>query len=134
MTLNARRPTERFSDLPINMDEHPIRKDLVPLTGEEAIKRSVKNLMFTDRYERPFHPRKGAGLKAYLFENVNSLTAGNIRARIIDTITEYEPRVDLREVVVYVMPDENAYTAKIVFSIKNSPEPITLDIILTRIR
>jgi len=123
-----------YKDIPTNMTIHPIKGDMVMLTNADAIKRSILNLMFTEPYERFFNPNLGAGLKAYLFENISRDTEYVIRQKIIDTITNYEPRAELLEVYVKAMPDDNLYVATIVFSIANSREPVTLEFILRRVR
>lgn len=134
MSIQPRREPIRYTDFKVNLDPHPVKKDLVLDKNEDAVKRSIKNLMFTDRYERPFSPRLGAGLKQFLFENIDSFTADNITNRIKETIEFYEPRAILHSVQVDVRPDENGYNAKIVFSTINNPEPIEFSTILERVR
>ena len=90
--------------------------------------------MFTDYYERPFQPRIGAGLKDFLFENIDKITALSIKERIEATIETYEPRARLDLVEVNANPDYNKYDAKIVFTTINNPEPVTFNVILTRTR
>lgn len=128
------RQNERYSDFYTNFDPHPVRGDLLRLTNEEAVKRSIKNLMFTAPYERRFQPDVGAGLPQYLFENIDSTTEFIIREKIIETIRFYEPRANVVEVYVNAMPDDNAYTATIVFTVLSNITPVTLDLILTRVR
>lgn len=123
-----------YKDIPINMTIHPVKGDLVPTTNENAIKRSIANLLFTEPYEKFFNPNLGAGLKAYLFENISRDTEFVIREKIIETITNYEPRANLIDVYVKAMPDENLYTATIVFAIANNVNPVTLELILRRVR
>lgn len=134
MPIQPKRTEVRYKDFKVNFTEHPIKRDLVLDTDSEAVKRSIKNLMFTDRYERPWQPKLGAGLKAYLFENIEYSTASTIRKRIISTIQTYEPRAKLQEVIVSVDADNNRYNAKIVFSVLNNPEPVTIETILERKR
>lgn len=129
-----KRQETRFTDFKVNMDIHPVKRDLVLDTNENAIKRSIKNLLFTDRYERFFQPKLGGGLKDFLFENITDVTADNIKNRIIETIQIYEPRAILEYVSVTADPDNNKYTATIVFSTKNNPQPVEINTILERIR
>lgn len=124
----------KYTDLPTNLDIHPIKGDLMLLTNENAIKRSIINLMYTDRYERFFSPNIGAGLKAYLFENITRDTEFVIKERITETINNYEPRANLISVDVKAMPDDNAYSATITFSIANNVNPVTLGLVLRRVR
>ena len=83
------RESIRYTDIDINATIHPEKKDILLTSNAESVKRSIKNLMFTDRYERPFQPALGAGLPQYLFENIEPLTAHVIRNRIIQTIEVY---------------------------------------------
>lgn len=131
---DPKRVQVRYSDFKVNMDIHPVKGDLVTDSNEYAVARSIKNLLFTDRYERPFQPRLGAGLKAFLFENITEFTEDNIKNRITETIETYEPRAKLHEVTVDVLSDDNKYTAKIVFSTLNNTQPVELSVILERIR
>jgi hypothetical protein len=123
-----------YSDLTTNLTVHPIRGDLLLLSDEVAVKRSIINLMFTDPYERFFSPNIGAGLKAYLFENISEDTEFVIREKIIEVISNYEPRANIIQVKVKAIPDENLYTASIIFSVLNNNNPINLEVILRRVR
>lgn len=123
-----------YSDLTTNFTIHPVKGDLILLTNEDAVKRSIINLMFTDPYERFFSPNIGAGLKAYLFENITQDTEFLIKEKIKEVITNYEPRANLINVSVKALPDQNMYSASIIFSVLNSINPVTLDILLRRVR
>jgi phage baseplate assembly protein W len=123
-----------YSDLPINFDVHPIKGDLVLTTDENAVKRSVRNLLLTDPYERFFNPDVGAGIRQSLFENMSKDTAYVLQEKITETITNYEPRANLYSVNVKALPDENSYYATIVFGINSTTSPITLDLVLKRVR
>jgi phage baseplate assembly protein W len=123
-----------YSDLPINFDVHPIKGDLVLTANENAVKRSVRNLLLTDPYERFFNPDVGAGIRQSLFENMSKDTAYVLQEKITETITNYEPRANLYSVNVKALPDENSYYATIVFGINSTTSPITLDLVLKRVR
>ena len=123
-----------YSDLTTNFTIHPVKGDLILLTNEDAVKRSIINLMFTDPYERFFSPNIGAGLKAYLFENITQDTEFLIKEKIKEVITNYEPRANLINVSVKALQDQNMYSASIIFSVLNSINPVTLDILLRRVR
>lgn len=133
-TTTVTRKEDLYSDFKANLDPHPIRKDLVRITNEDAVIRSVRNILLTAQYERFGNPNFGAGLRAYLFENISRTTEGNIRDAIIQSINNYEPRANLIEVVVSARPDLNAYTASVMFSIINRIDPVKLDVLLHRIR
>jgi phage baseplate assembly protein W len=123
-----------YSDLTTNFIIHPVKGDVVLTSNEIAVKRSILNLMFTDPYERFFSPNIGAGLKSYLFENINSDTEFIIREKIKESIINYEPRANVISISVTAVPEDNMYTASIVFSVLNSINPITLEVILRRVR
>ena len=123
-----------YKDIPTNMAVHPVKGDLTTINNADAIKRSIINLLFTEPYEKFFNPNLGAGLKAYLFENISRNTEYVIKEKIIETINNYEPRADLIEVSVKAMPDDNLYTATITFAIANNVNPVTLELILRRVR
>ena len=123
-----------YSDITTNLTIHPVKGDVLLLTNEQSVKRAILNLMFTDPFERPFNPDIGAGLKGYLFENIGSETEFVIREKIIDVINNYEPRANIISVSVKALPDENAYKATITFSILNNNNPLTLDVVLRRVR
>jgi len=123
-----------YSDIPTNFDIHPIKEDLVLITNETAIKRSIRNLIMTDPYERFFNPRIGSGIKQTLFENMSQDTEYVLKEQIAETINNFEPRAKLISVSVKTVNDLNAYNVNIVFSIFNNITPITLDLILRRVR
>lgn len=104
------------------------------MSNEDAVKRSVRNLILTDPGERFFKPKLGAGIRASLFENISRDTEWIIKENITDTIKNYEKRANLITVSVKALPDQNAYSATIIFSINNNVNPITLDLILRRVR
>jgi len=123
-----------YSDIPTNLDVHPIKEDIVLLTNEAAVKRSIRNLLLTDPYERFFNPGLGSGIRQSLFENMGLETEYILTEKIKETIINYEPRANLHSVKVKAQFDDNAYSATIVFSVLNRTTPVTLDLILRRVR
>ena len=123
-----------YSDFRTDFDLHPVSGDLARLTDEEAVKRSLKNVLFTDVYERPWKPTMGSGLKRYLFEPISFFTQDLIKKAIEDTISNFEPRVRTYEVYVTALPDQNAYSVTIVFAIINSQQPAKFSLLLNRIK
>jgi len=124
----------RYRDFRINLDVHPLKGDVALVTNADAVKRSVRTLLLTGPFERRFRPYIGSGLQKYLFENVTPVTAELIRQAIITTITNWEPRARLIDVVVRMQPDYNSYMATVTFGIQNSPEVVELNQVLARIR
>lgn len=132
-TQSGRVP-EVYSDLTTSFTIHPNKLDLVVFTNEEAVKRSILNILFTDRGERLFNPTFGSNMRALLFENISPQTESAIKSYIESAIENEEPRAKLIDVVVAALPDENAYSATVIFSIINNSDPIILDFLLNRIR
>ena len=124
----------RFIDLDMDFNKHPITKDVVRKYDEEAIKRALKNLILTNKYDRPFQPYIRSGIRRYLFEQITPITANLIQSAIKDLINRYEPRVILVDVQVFAFPDKNAFECSIFFRIVNRPEVITLTTSLERLR
>jgi len=134
-SVNPKIESERvFKDLDLNFTAHPIKKDIVKHTNEYAIINSVKNLILTNHFERPFRPEIGSGVSNLLFENVDPLVAAHLERAIEETISNYEPRVSLTGVVATAYPDDNRYSITLSFFIINNPNPITIDFFLERIR
>jgi phage baseplate assembly protein W len=101
---------------------------------QQAIIRSVRNLLLTNHYERPFNPDLGSKLTSLLFENISPVLSASIQNEIISTITNYEPRATIQSVLVTVLPNQNAYNAKITFFIANATVPTTVTVLLQRDR
>ena len=126
--------TNRYSDLDLKFTKHPVKKDIVLAVDDRAVINSLRNLILTNHYERPFHPDIGSNIRKMLFEPISPLTANYIQREIEDTIRNFEPRVSLREVIVQVKPDENFYSVIMTFFIVNRAEPTTLNFVLQRLR
>ena len=97
-----------FKDLSASFQTNPLSNDLIALKNESAIARSVRNLVLTIQGERPFQPVLGTGVSRLLFENMDKLTASAIRSEIRTTIENYEPRVEINEIIVEPDPEGNA--------------------------
>lgn len=130
----AGRTSDIYSDLTTSFAIHPNKLDVLVHTNEEAVKRSILNILFTNRGERLFNPTFGSNMTALLFENISPQTESAIKSYIETAIENEEPRAQLIDVVVAALPDENAYSATVVFSIINNSDPIILDFLLNRIR
>ena len=128
------RNTRTFSDLDLNFTAHPVTKDITRRFDENAVKASLKNLIFTQNYERPFHSEIGSPIRALLFEPASPLVIASMKKAIYDMVNNFEPRVRLIDVQVRYMPDSNDIGVTIVFSIINTEKPLTLDLVLERTR
>lgn len=137
-TINSNNPrisSERiFKDLDLNFTLHPVKKDVSKHINEYAIINSVKNLVSTNYFERPFRPEIGSGLRDLLFENVDPVISSQLERAIEETISNYEPRVSIENILVTAYPDDNRYSISMTFYIINNPKPITIDFFLERIR
>lgn len=125
---------EIYSDFGKDLLINPVSSDVSRKINEEAVKESIRNLVLTDRGERLFQPRIGCDVRALLFDNFTHETTDMVRKLIRETIENYEPRCNLITVDVSNRIDSNSIKIYIVFSIINSEEPVSLEIVLNRIR
>ena len=106
--MPVQRISKGFKDLSASFQTNPLSNDLIALKNESAIARSVRNLVLTAQVERPFQPVLGTGVSRLLFENMDKLTASAIRSELRTTIENYEPRVEINEIIVEPNPEGNA--------------------------
>lgn len=123
-----------FADLDLDFMPHPATGDVMKKTGIEAIKRSVRNLILTNFYDRPFRSYIGSGALKLLFENMNPITANFLNNAIREVVENYEPRVRVDDVVVNFDYDNNGYNVSLYFTILNRNEPAVINLFLERIR
>ena len=128
------RTTIEFSDLNLDFHAHPVSGDLVPLTNAEAVKRAVRNIMFTAHNERLFNPNFGANLRQMLFQPITPATELQIKLYISDAIKFFEPRVKVVSLQVKASPDEYQYDVSFVFSIDGLSQQIEYQTTLERLR
>ncbi len=132
VNLVARQPD--FSDLDLDFISHPTTGDIVKKTGTEALKRSVRNLILTNFYDRPFRSYIGSNAQKLLFENANPLTSNFLKDAINEVLTNYEPRIAVRGIQVNFDIDNNGYNVVLAFSIVNNNLPVVINLFLERIR
>jgi phage baseplate assembly protein W len=128
------RNTRTFSDLDLNFTAHPVTKDIALRYDENAVKTSLRNLILTSNFERPFHSEIGSPIKRLLFEPATPMLAVVMKRAIVDLVNNFEPRVQLLNVDVYVAEDSNAIRVTIEFKIINTERPISFEIALERTR
>ena len=131
---NTTRDERVFKDLDLAFGIHPVRKDINKHLKELAVINSVKNLVLTNHYEKPFRPYVGSNLRRLLFENVDPIIAAQIEREIEETVTNFEPRVKIKKTTASVSPDNNRYNIEMEFYIINNPNPVTIRFFLERIR
>ena len=128
------RNTRIFSDLDLNFTAHPVTGDITRRFDEDAIKQSVKNLLLTRNYERPFHSELGSPIRQLLFDLPGPMFNVMLQRAVIDVITNFEPRVSIIDVRVDDYSDANEVYITLEFKIVNTERPLTLDLALERTR
>jgi phage baseplate assembly protein W len=123
-----------YSDFLNNLDVHPLSNDIASIKNTESIKQSIRNLLLTNFEERFFSPNIGSGVYRTLFEPLDDFSMDSLKLHIEDTIRQYEPRAKLIGVNVYPNEPENSVVATIAFSIINTGQTDTLNLILRRVR
>ena len=133
-TNESLRSARIYKDLDLDFQKNTATKDIQKITDIEAVKRSVRNLINLNHYEKPFHPEIGSNLRAMLFENMTPQMTHLIGKQIELLIANYEPRARL--VAVRTLPnyDRNAYAVTINFQVVNQPEPVVVETLLERLR
>ena len=115
--MPVQRVSRGFKDVSATFQVNPINSDVIILKNENAIARSIRNLIFTVPGEKPFAPTIGSNVTALLFENMDLLTASSIKSEIEYTITNFEPRVNLTDVEVTANIDNNQFDCVIRYDI-----------------
>lgn len=123
-----------YSDFLLNFDKHPLSGGLARISNEDSVKQSIRNLVLTEIFERPYQPKLGSKLYSLLFEPMDNITVNLIRNTVEDTIRLFEPRANLIAVDVYPIAERNEYNVNITFSLVNTIGEIQMDLIIKRIR
>ena len=129
------RNVRQWTDLDLFFGKKATSKDISKVTDIQAVKRSVRNLVLTNHYEKPFHPEIGSGVRGILFEPMTPLTAYVLTRKIEDVIKNFEPRARLIGVNAIPNLDRNEYECTVEFFVVNAPtELVDLTIFLERLR
>ena len=129
------RNVRQYKDLDLFFDKKNVSKDITKLTDIAAVKRSIRNLVLTNHYEKPFHPEIGSGVRDMLFEPMSALTAHVLTRKIEDVIENFEPRAKIIGVSAQPNLDRNEYRVTINFFVLNAPtELVDLTLFLERLR
>ncbi len=132
---NEKRSSRVYKDLNLNFSTNPITQDVTTVTDVNAVKRSVRNLLLTNHYDRPFHPEIGSNIQALLFENFGPITGNQLTRTIEEMIANFEPRARVENVECYPVPDTNTYDVRIYFYVENLPaELIEFQTLLEAVR
>jgi len=123
-----------FSDIPLGFTPHPQTGELSRKTDRDAVRQSVKSLILTDYYERPFRSNIGCSIRYQLFELFTSAVKQQMEAAIREVIRNFEPRADVIEVLVEENRESHSLIISVAFMVINDPNPVVLDVILERVR
>ena len=115
------RNVRQYNDLDLFFSKKSGSNDVTQITDVEAVKRSIRNLVLTNFYEKPFHPEIGSGIRDMLFENMTPITAVVLARKVEDVIENFEPRARLISVRSLPNLDRNEYEVTIEFFVVNTP-------------
>jgi len=130
----SKRATRLYKDLDLDFGRNTVTKDVNKLTDVEAVKRSVRNLINTSHFERPFHPEIGSNVRAMLFEPMTPLTALNLQRKVEEVLINFEPRIRLVQILARPNLDMNAYDLRIMFYVIGTTQPVEIETLLERLR
>ena len=133
-TNESQRSSRIYKDLNLDFQINSATKDIQKLSDIEAVKRSVRNLINTNHYERPFHPEIGSDVRSMLFEPMTPLTALNLQRKVAEVLNNFEPRINLQQVLARPDLDRNSYALKILFYVVGSNQPVEVETFLERLR
>ena len=129
------RNVRQYSDLDLFFGKKSSDSDVSKVTDIQAVKRSIRNLVLLNPYEKPFHPEIASGVRDMLFENMTPVTATILARKIEDVIINFEPRARLISVTALPNLDRNEYEVSIEFYVVNQPtELVDLTVMLERVR
>jgi len=133
---SLQRPKDRviYSDFLTDLNFHPQTNQLLSITNEASVARSIRNLLLTNKQERLFNPDIGSNIRAILFEDISGHSTAALDTAIRETIENYEPRARLISIDITAYPEKNGYVITIVFYILNESESVTFSVPLYRVR
>ena len=134
ITNKSKKINQLFKDLDLDFGRNVVTNDVNRLEDVDSVKRSLRNLINTNYYERPFQPTLGCGVRNLLFEPLTPLTAVQLEREIEEVIKNYEPRVRVNEIVANPIYDENSYAVSIYFYVRGVNEPQQVTTMLERLR
>lgn len=123
-----------YSDIDFTLAKRPVLGDIALSYDNQAVIRSIRNILLTKKYEKHWNPNFGSNIDTLLFENVSFTAANALEKEIASTIRNFEPRVDLKNVVVQPFTDRNAYNVTLTFFVANATQPTTVTVFLERNR
>ena len=134
LTNQSKRSARIYKDLNLDFQQNTATKDIQKIEDVESVKRSVRNLINLNYYEKAFHPEIGSNLRGLLFENITPQISHYIGKQIELLIKNYEPRCRMVEVVNRPDVDKNGYSVSVSFYVINTPNPVQVETFLERLR
>ena len=134
LTNQSKRSARIYKDLNLDFQQNSATKDIQKWLDVESVKRSVRNLINLNYYEKPFHPEIGSNLRGLLFENITPQISHYMGKQIELLIKNYEPRCKMVEVVNKPNIERNGYSVSVSFYVVNTPTPIQVETFLERLR
>ena len=134
LTNQSKRSSRIYKDLNLDFQQNTATKDIQKMLDVESVKRSVRNLINLNHYEKPFHPEIGSNLRGMLFEIITPQMTHFIGKQIELLIKNYEPRCKMVEVVNKPNIERNGYSVSVSFYVINTPTPIQVETFLERLR
>ena len=132
--MTVKQKTKIYSDIDLRFTANPISGDVAKKYDVNAVKQSLRNLVLTQYYERPFQPNLGSNVNTILFEMADSLTSNVLENEIRNVLRNYEPRVTVNQIIVTPSPDENSFNLTMSFFIGNNTKPTSVNLLLQRSR
>jgi len=129
-----KRTRKVYVDIDLSMKAHPVTGDIIKVTDERAVEQSIKTLVLTNFYERPFQHYLGSNARGYLFEPVSPIIEDALTKDIRDVIQKHEPRGEIVSINVNYNEDQNAYDVVIYFRVLGLDTPVKISFILERVR
>jgi phage baseplate assembly protein W len=130
----SKRSARIFKDLNLDFQQNSATKDIQRVEDVEAVKRSVRNLISLNHYEKPFHPEIGSDVRALLFELMTPLTALNLERKVAEVLLNFEPRASIESIIAAPDIDANRYHLQISFYVVGIQSPIIVETFLQRLR
>ena len=134
LTNKSKKTEKVYKDLNLDFQQNTATKDIQKIENVESVKRSVRNLINLNYYEKPFHPEIGSNLRGLLFENITPQISHYMGKQIELLIKNYEPRCKMVEVVNKPNIERNGYSVSVSFYVINTPNPIQVETFLERLR
>ena len=134
LSNNSKRATRIYKDLDLDFGRNTVTNDVNKLTDVESVKRSIRNLINTNHFERPFHPEIGGNIRALLFELMTPLTALNLQRKVEEVLKNFEPRANVTQILADPDIERNGYRLEIKFYVIGIQNPIVVETFLERLR